>query len=363
MNKESSPIFIVGCARSGTTLLRLMLDSHPKIAIPAESHFIIDMIRNSIFKNKYLGKNNFNNFIKDLLFHQYYTQWPESHKLQTREFQQYRGTNITNIFKVIFQKYASKNNKEIWGDKTPKYVNFIILLSELFPKAKFIHLVRDGRDVALSFSVRKRSWGPRNIWQSAHYWRIQTTLGIISRYWFNSNGLTDRYYEIKYESLINNTKVTLKGICDFIGTEFDECMLDYYKFTKQKITHVIQPIHGRLMEKPDKTRIGRWKKHMTEKEVNQFERIAGNLLHYFGYETTRKINFKIDTDNFLRNIIDDCKLSLLSKNKYVPKRSVIIWNWFLKNLNYVLKNYSGWIKYDLTYQYYCSLFMKNIVLY
>ena len=127
--------FIVGAGRSGTTLLRLMLDAHPSLAIPAETHFIPALARACTS-----GRDPMAAFVSTLLGH---ARWPEQQR------------------------------KTRWGDKTPPYQNQMILIQSLLPEAHFIYMIRDGRDVALS--IRELWFSPGGIEETARWWveRIQ----------------------------------------------------------------------------------------------------------------------------------------------------------------------------------------------
>ncbi len=162
------PLFIVGMHRSGTKLLRNLLNQHPQISIPTiESCFIPYLI------NKFGNSPQF-----------------EDDNLTDR-------TSWSEIFEVIFKFYIpqSKNKNVIWGDKTPQYLPRIKLLKRLYPKAKFIHIIRHPGDYCIS---AKKAWG-KSIYRSANSWRHE-----IEKAREVGGGLGDDYLEVFYENLVEN---------------------------------------------------------------------------------------------------------------------------------------------------------------
>jgi len=361
MSINFSPLFIVGCARSGTTLLETMLNKHPEICINHESHFIIDLMRRYIFGRKYRGKNSLSDFVNDLLSHKRYSLWQDKQKINRNEFSYYRGKSVPEIYEAVFSRYAHGENKSMWGDKTPKYVNFIVFLSEIFPESRFIHIIRDGRDVALSAIERK--WGPGNLWQSAHYWKIQTTLGIVAGRWLKFTGQQNRYLEIKYEDLLNNTEAILRNICTFLNVNYHDSMLTYYESSAKHIPEAYSYVHRKVKEKPDTSRIGKWKNEMSRNELIKFEKIAGSLLTALNYETITQHDPAQYSEKYLSMLFQRARPYKNAAYKASTNRMKIKWSWIEKSIDYCLGNYESWILHDLHYQSMISYYTRNLVLF
>lgn len=287
-DKNLLPVpFVVGVGRSGSTLLRLMLDAHPQLAIPSETHFLKDIIplaeRTTTNKKK---------FFKTITNH---VRWSEFH-IDTKEFEtnlnELKNFTFTEGLRIFYSLYAKKFQKQRWGDKTPPYDNLIQSIEKLLPEAHFIHIIRDGRDVALSY---KDMWfGPdKNINSLANSWlyRIRETRRQAQN--------VKNYTEIKFEDLVIQPEIELKKICDFIKLPFDSKMLNYYQNSEERLSEMENRYNKdgsirvskqqrmdifKLTNKPpDKSRIQAWKNKMPKEELIQFNKIAGDLLRDLGY--------------------------------------------------------------------------------
>ncbi len=193
--QECRPIFIVGCPRSGTTLLRLMIDSHPHISCGPETHFLVD-----IAKIADQHAIRFERFGYDANW------WYE----KTADF-----------FNTFQMEYAQKRDKQRWAEKTPTYTRHLDLLNRLFPDCQLIHVIRNGRDVVSSYHKR---WGyPSAVKTAAFRWREYVTLARG----FGKTIPKDRYYEIRYEDLVSETEMTLRGMFEFLREPWVPDVLNY----------------------------------------------------------------------------------------------------------------------------------------
>jgi len=281
--------FIVGVGRSGTTLLRLMLDAHPELAIPGETHFLADFV--ALDTNE-LTRDRFFRTVTEA------QTWPnlavDKSALQ-RELDQLQPFSAPEAIRVFYRLYARRFGKERWGDKTSPYRSFMGGIRRLLPEAHFIHVIRDGRDVALSY--RGQWFGPGdNIDAQARFWVDQ-----VSSARAQAAGLPN-YLEIKYEMLVADPEATLRTICRYLELPYHPGMLDYHKFASARLAEYKQPfgpvgsmpgdiepfleIHERTKQPPDPGRIRRWYTEMSEPTQRQYESIAGGLLRELGYETT-----------------------------------------------------------------------------
>src|ERR1700747_1774928 len=137
------PVIILGVGRSGTTLLRVMLDRSSEIAIPYESFFVTPLA------HRHGGRPDIDDFVDDLgRFYQLYEWGISPEEVRTRL---HAGMTTGEAIAAVFEVYAEHEGKPRWGDQTPLYMQHLPLLERLFPEALWVHLVRDGRDAALSF--------------------------------------------------------------------------------------------------------------------------------------------------------------------------------------------------------------------
>lgn len=239
------PIFIVGSPRSGTTLMRYIIDSHPNIFCPPCETFLFNTLNTT-----------FNGFIwKD-----HYAQLPFEREALIKWLRKY----ILDLFGNL----ALKAGKTRWAEKTPSHVLFMEFINEVFPRAQFIHMIRNGYDVVKS--LKNVHWGTKNIVYNARQWTNCVRAGRKS----GEKLLPDRYIEIRFEDIVNETEQTIGRVCRFLGEEYDERMLNY---------HLPENNSWRLKLKPlRKEDIGKYKDlNMHERYI--FKWIAGPLMYELGY--------------------------------------------------------------------------------
>jgi hypothetical protein len=188
------PIFIVGCQRSGTTLLRLMLDSHPDISCGPETRFLSDLAK--ITTLHWTRMSNFG-FDKD-----------------------YWHRSIAQFFETIQRDYAASRGKTRWADKTPRYALTLGFLDQLFPSCQVVHVIRDGRDVVASHRHR---FGYRSAVKAAEKWPryIRAAREAGARLG------PERYREVRYEALVADPKGTMQELLDFLGEPWDDAVLHH----------------------------------------------------------------------------------------------------------------------------------------
>ena len=317
INAVNSPVFIVGCDRSGTTLLRLMLNQSPVLYISPETEFLIPLKDNQELYGDFSQTYQRYFFIRDLQ--------TNSATAQTFTFQvlgltvaeaesalrKAAPTGFYGASQAILQATVAKKNKQRWGDKTPHQVRNIEELAKAYPTAQFVHVIRDGRDAAIS--IRKAGWLNGQMIAIARYWQQQVSAGVTAgRSLENSQ---QKYYEVYYEQLLKQPETVLKDLCDWLNLEYTPRMLEYYRDASSDI----QPKHMNLFalnQKPlDASRAYAWKYQMSPADKADFEDIAGNLLQELGYELSgAKISF---STRLFRTIKDSLKSWLYKmKDKY-----------------------------------------------
>lgn len=270
-----SPIFIVGCPRSGTTLLRDLLRSHPHLTFPEESHFIPSLYRG-------YGDPRDESEARELAEAILRIPWVRAWGLSLDPSSFAGDRSYARIVARVYEAWALKENKPRWGDKTPVYVLHIPLLLEIFPAAKILHIYRDGRDVALSL-LRVR-FGPRNVFTAAESWKRMVSAGRRA-------GATlprESYREVRYETLLGAPRETMREVCTFIDEPFTDAVLQPSPLAGW---HRYAPLLGRARpRKPRPAEIiagnaEKWKTTMSPSQRTIFESVAGDLLQTLGYET------------------------------------------------------------------------------
>jgi Sulfotransferase family len=270
-----NPVFIVGCGRSGTTMLMLMLDRHPDLAIPSESHFIRHLWRQRESFNVD-GSFDSDGLTRRILQSEHFRRWEVSDEAVWRRVEAMNEPGFADVIRGVFSAYADSRGKPRWGDKTPIYVRELDWLARLFPDARFLHIIRDGRDVALSYI--SLPWGPKNAWQAGLKWRRDVEAGCRS-------GATlgePHYMEIRYESLVDDANDQLKRVCRFLDLSYEPSMLTPDDKALRKLRHN-KEAHTRSVMAPMKG-LRDWRRQMHDSDVRAFEAVAGDVLTALAYE-------------------------------------------------------------------------------
>ena len=274
--------------RSGTTLLRLMLDSHPFLTIPPETHTLPLASRECS-----AAADPWEAFINVVTSFETWTDFHLDAGQLQQAIKEIVPFDLSECYRTFYRLYAESIGKSRWGDKTPDYIDSMALIQEVLPEAYFIHIIRDGRDVALS--IRDLWWGPNSIEEAAEWWA-----GKIRRARRQALALCN-YMEVRYEDLVADPERQLRDICDFISLEWSSDMLSYYLQAEQRLSEFdrartassgerlitveeLRSIHSRTNSPPLRDRSQRWRREMSSGDRNTFERVAGGVLMALGYQ-------------------------------------------------------------------------------
>jgi hypothetical protein len=269
--------FIVGRGRSGTTLVRAMLDSHPHIAVPDESHFILVLARR---RRRYERPEGFAAaaFLDDLERHPNYRWMGVDPDRVRSDLLDSPPVDYVDAVRRVFAVYARDRGKPRYADKTPSHVLSLPALSRLFPEGRFVHVIRDGRDVALSYL--DVPWGPRSVAEAAFLWKRAVTRGRR-----NGNQLgRDGYRELRYEELVDRPEPVVAEVCEFLELEFVPEMLRYFERADQVADSMQFPETRQALRLPPTKGVRDWRAQMSRSDLVDFEAIAGGLLSELGYE-------------------------------------------------------------------------------
>jgi hypothetical protein len=267
--------FIVGCGRSGTTLLRSMLDSHPQMAVPPETYFITRLAaRSSSYQPWDDGGRR--RFISDLTEAGGFQRMELDAGDLTAHLESRRPGNYSAAIRATFEIYAALRSKTRYADKTPAYVLAIPLLASLFPEARFIHIIRDGRDVALS--LVDAGWAT-DLETAVQYWKLHVTRGRKA-----GCRLGGRYLEVRYEELIADPRSALENIGSFIDIPFHPSMLRYENSGRDWAAQSSDPSHHAHLQQRLTVGLRDWRTQMTERQAAVLNGLVGGTLDDFGYE-------------------------------------------------------------------------------
>jgi Sulfotransferase family len=267
------PLVLLGVSRSGTTLLRVILDRSPGIAIPDESFFV------PLLARRHRGKVDPERFLDDLARLPVLAEWGLSPADVAPRLPP--GLGVGEAIAAIYEAYAEKQGKPRWGDKTPMYMRHLPLLERLFPDAQYVHLVRDGRDAAVSFlrmpeGTFTRTWAhPESAGEFAALWRVE----VEGARELGRRVGPERCHEERYERLVAEPEETVRGICAFARIPFEPAMLEY-----AGSVDVSRKPHQQRLLQPPTAGVRDWRSELDEADARAFEAVAGDLLADLGYE-------------------------------------------------------------------------------
>lgn len=268
---QVTPFFIIGAGRSGTTLLRVILERSQQVAIPPESGGSLPKALDYFLTQKKEG------VIDDIIaiyeLDKDWINWGLQKKSLVDSY--HSDVNFGNIISHIYSSYAESKNCKVWGDKNPYMTFFIPEILTVFPNAKFIHLIRDGRDVAYSWFKKLDKY--QTIEDAAKRWNW--SLKEIERY---KPLLGNNLLNVKYEDLATQPTDHIKEICDFINIKFDSQILES---SETDLGNDLNQAHL----KKSKTSIGvdsigKWKENLKPEELRRIMPIISGRLKKYGYE-------------------------------------------------------------------------------
>ena len=210
-----------------------------------------------------------------------------------RALEQAQPWSLGNGLRALYSTLAARDGKPRWGDKTPVHAAFMPALAAALPEARFIHVIRDGRDVAASVRDLPFAPGDGSIEAIAQDWRDRIVAARA-----DAAGLA-HYREVRFERLVTEPEAVLRELCDFLELEFDEAMLRAHERAADMLARLPErrpdgatvttraersARHAHLHHPPDPARAGRWRDALTADEAARFQAIAGELLAELGYE-------------------------------------------------------------------------------
>lgn len=248
----SAPIFIVGSMRSGSTMLRLILDSHPRIAIGGETGFMGALLATKRIPNWKFGDG-------------WYVRlnWTET-ELDARLREFYAG---------MFRRYASEQGKPRWGEKTPFHTAHMAEMARVFPDAVFVGIVRHPGAVALSLQKKFHY----TFSDGVSYW-MSTNLDLVRA----AEELGPRFAACRYEDLVQHSEPVLRELLHFLDEPWSPAVLEHHRVQRAKGTP--RAVEGSTItrEPIDSERAVRWSQEVTETDLRALDGSA-ELARYFGY--------------------------------------------------------------------------------
>ena len=273
------PFFIVGNDRSGTTMLRLVVDRGPDAAVPPESMFLTDLAA-AFEAGGPRDEQAARRLMRAVWEHPKVRLW----NLPAQPPELPPGLTGRAAYRFIvaapFEAYAAAHGKRRWGDKTPHYVHHVDHLLRIWPGARFVVLVRDGRDVALS--LRHMPFGPNNAWAAAQWWSRGISAGLRAR-----RDHPDAVLVVRYEDLTRRPAEEVRRLCDFLGLRYSDDMLALEQTDRARIVADQAAWFPTLFEGINTRAVGRWERDMSRRDQRIFAALAGAELEQLGYDVAR----------------------------------------------------------------------------
>jgi Sulfotransferase family len=268
-------VFVGGCERSGTTMLGAMLGAHSQCISTPETQFIEHQFQRDGFDPNDLNpRETLASILSDRRYRLLWQQPIEPASIDPSEL----GSTYPQLLSWLIRHYGRSRGKasaDVWVDHTPTNFRRSLTLLALFPAARFLHLIRDGRAVAAS--LLPLDWGPNNALHAAEFWMARCAVGLAAE----STLGRERVLRVRYEDLITAPESTLRRIAEFVGLEYQSAMTSgaggepgrYHEHQHRLVGHP-----------PDRSRVAGWRQSLTARQIEIFEAEAGEFLTTLGYE-------------------------------------------------------------------------------
>ena len=294
-----TPVFMIGTQRSGSNLLRLMLNQLTEIASPHPPHILERMFPLMEFYGTFDNDENYYKLIDDVcrLVELNPVQWSgmsfDRHEIAKKA----KNRSLLGVYAAIHDMYTESQGAKTWCCKSLANIKYIEEIEEHFNNPKYIYLYRDGRDVALSF--QKAVVGEKHIYNIANGWAATQNMALNFKELIDEN----RFYCVSYEQLTQQPEETARSLCAFLGTDYVPQMLDFHKSNEAKNAAKSSDLWGNVTSPILKNNSKKYMSEMTLTDITIFESIAGKVLDALGYE--RSCVFSGEEKTFSADEIED----------------------------------------------------------
>jgi hypothetical protein len=290
-------VFILGCQRSGTTLLQHIVDIHHQVAVMPEAGWFGTWyeLGTGLTPEGFVTPDLMPMFLRACKNIDLGITPEELYGMAGRE----EKVPYASFISAVFDRYGKARGKSLVGSKNPDYLRHLNTLHRLWPQAKFVHIIRDGRDICASMSARWRSrgdfrgfpfllyekpdkvfddWSEDPVITTAKWWEWNVRLGRE----FGRSLNSEMYYEMTYEDLVARPKAQCVALCEFLGIPFDSAMLRHQEIFKPRRSETGTVLHARV-GLPITAGLRNWRSEMAWEDLQRFEAAAGPFLEELGY--------------------------------------------------------------------------------
>lgn len=273
------PIFMIGTQRSGSNLLRLMLNQLPAIAAPHPPHILHRMMPVMPIYGGLQKKKKFATLVDDVCRLVEHNPVPWDVTFDRKKIAAgCRERSLVAVFGAVYQALADVRGASTWLCKSMQNTLFLPQIETYFPDAKYIYLYRDGRDVAVSF--RKAVVGEKHFYHIAKEWAETQRLALRHR----DTVPAQRFTGISYEELVAQPEPVMRRLCTFLGADYHPRMLEFHASEEARRAADSSALWGNVV-KPIMT--GNTRKFIREasaEDISIFESVAGDVLDALGYK-------------------------------------------------------------------------------
>jgi LPS sulfotransferase NodH len=288
LRTDDRPVFVGGCPRSGTTLLRSMLNAHPVLALPRETHFVVESYRRRATFGD-LRDPDSRRRLAEWIVTRKRTQFDRLELPRDKAISALSNAppTVGSVVGTALKLFAERFDKPRWGDKRPRYVQELPAILDMFPDAQFVAIVRDPRSVVAS--IKKLGW--------LDSWYDGTVAGAVDRWLYSVRAgrqalrrhRDDQFLEIRYEDLVDDPASVLRHMCTFLGLSHDglDAMLQFHRGDTDIPTPQRSRYHPKLMQPVTDAALQSWNSVLTLEEVAFIEQTTSREMAHYGYERRR----------------------------------------------------------------------------
>ena len=272
LHKNNNPVFVVGSSRSGTTMLVRLMRNHLNINFGPESQFIVRYYKKLHKYGDLESKNNFKKLVDDIANERFFKRARKNFNFEFNKqscIHNIESKTYAALIRNVFEQFAAQQGFQRWGDKTPEYSHRLEVIENLFPDAQYIHIVRDGRDVALS--LFKTHFGPKNVYTAAKQWK--TVVNSIDK--FKKTVSENKFLTLRYEDILKNPKPKIFKLIAFLCHDCKK-NIDMYNIEESIIEYI------------DQKNFFKWKNFLNDNQIEVFNSIAQEELIRYGYPVDHK---------------------------------------------------------------------------
>lgn len=270
------PIFVVGCPRSGTTMLQLMLHSHPRIAVPPENRYFLRGYQQRASFGDLRDADNRRALGEFITKGRQFRDFKLDRDLVVKAIVEAPPT-LGSAYETVMREFAAANGKQRWCDKRPAYLQHTTAILRLFPDAQFVHLVRDGRSCVAS--LKRMPW-----WKGGAAAGVVHWVSAIDRGRALKRSMPEStWFELQYEKLVSHPETELRALCAFLAEGFDPAMLSP-QLAKAGIVPDRKQWHANTAGSVSTGRVESWRSELERDEVQLIEYVARRRLRAYGYE-------------------------------------------------------------------------------